>query len=151
MAATSLPQLETMMKKELRYLQLASGDDLPELAGLGAFMVVLVADVDVHQPWQWEVCRWLVDSGARYVMAWGVDCAAWHEAVDDAHLEASDYEDVAPELAVTATRHEDEELEDVFWFARHRARHALDLPATLILHITDTPNRDGLEAAFAAA
>jgi hypothetical protein len=139
------------MKKDLRYLQLASGDALPALAGLTAFKVVLVVDSEVHQPWQWDVCRWLVESGARYVMAWGVECEAWHDAVDDAYLEFHNYEDVGEDLAIVTTWHDDEELTDVFWFAKQRASHALDLSTTVILHIADAPDKDALEAAYADA
>jgi hypothetical protein len=39
---------------------------------------------------------------------------------------------------VFVTAHEDEELEEAFWFAQHRAIHpAHDLNTTLILHIAD--------------
>jgi hypothetical protein len=137
------------MKKDLRYLQLASGDDLPALAGINAFKTILVIDTDSHQPWQWEVCRWLVASGCLCVMAWGEDCATWEEAVEDAVLEAHDYEDIPPEQVVVTTSHEDEDLADVFWFAKNRAHHpAVELNTTLILHIADTPRRDELEGAY---
>lgn len=140
------------MKKDLRYLQLASGDDLPALAGLGAFMAVVVIDGDVHQPWQWDVCRWLVDSGCRAMLAWGTDCGSWAESVEDAALEASNYEDVADEDTIITTFHEDEDIEEVFWFAKHRTRHpAHDLQTVLILHIAEAPARDALESAFKAA
>jgi hypothetical protein len=138
-----------IMKKDLRYLQLASGDDLPALAGINAFKAILVIDTDSHQPWQWEVCRWLVASGARYVMAWGLECEAWHDAVDEAFLEATDYEDVSDEQMVVSTWHDDEDLADVFWFAKNRANYpALELNTTLILHIADAPRRDELEGAY---
>jgi hypothetical protein len=140
------------MKKDLRYLHLASGDDLPVLSGLGAFKALLVIEGDVHQPWQWDASRWLVESGCRYMMAWGSECATWAEAVDDASLEAANYEDVPEEQTLITTFHEDEELEEVFWFAKNRAHHpAHDLSTTLILHIADTPRRDELERAFKEA
>ena len=145
-------QLELNLKKDLRYLHLASGDDLPALAGIDTCKVILVADTDSHQPWQWEVCRWLVAAGARYVMAWGLECEAWHDAIDDAFLEASDYEDVPDEQRVMTTSHEDEDLADVFWFAKNRAHHpALELNTTLILHIADAARRDELESAYKEA
>lgn len=137
------------MKKDLRYLHLASGDDLPALAGIDTFMAVLVIDGESHQPWQWEVCRWLVASGCRCAMAWGDACTEWEEALEDAVLEAHDYEDIPAEATVVTTSHEDEDLADVFWFAKHRAHHpALELKITLILHIADAPRRDEMEAAY---
>jgi hypothetical protein len=140
------------MKKDLRYLQLASGDDLPALAGITAFKAILVIDTDSHQPWQWELCRWLVASGCLCVMAWGEECATWEEAVEDAVLEAHDYEDIPPEQIVVSTSHEDEDLADVFWFAKNRAHHpAVELNTTLILHIADVPRREELESAYKEA
>jgi hypothetical protein len=140
------------MKKDLRYLHLASGDDLPALAGIDAFKAILIIDTDSHQPWQWEVCRWLVGSGCLCVMAWGEECATWEEAVEDAVLEAHDYEDIPAERVVVTTAHEDEDLADVFWFAKNRAHHpAVELNTTLILHIADAPRRDELESAYKEA
>ena len=140
------------MKKDLRYLHLASGDDLPALAGIDGFTAILVVEAEFHQPWQWEVCRWLVASGCRCVLAWGVECVSWQEAVDDAVMEAHDYDDIPDELTVVTTAHEDEDLDDVFWYARHKASHpAVDLGATLIVHISDEPRREELEDAFKQA
>jgi hypothetical protein len=140
------------MKKDLRYLQLESGDDLPVLAGIDSFLAIVVVETEFHQPWQWEVCRWLVSSGCRAVLAWGQECRSWEEAVDDAVQEAHDYEDIPEEQSVIITSHEEEDLADVFWYAKHRASHpAVDLNTTLILHIAPAPRRDELEAAYKEA
>jgi hypothetical protein len=52
---------------------------------------------------------------------------------------------------VQVTAHEEDDLEEVFWFAQHRASHAADLKDTLILHLADTPRREELEAQYCDA
>jgi hypothetical protein len=138
-----------MQKPVIRYLHLTPDSDLPPLEGLSHFKAVLVAEADVAEMTMWETSRALVAAGCMYLLAWGHQCEAWREAVEDASLEASDYEDVPDEQLVVTTAHEDEELDEVFWFARHRAAHpAHELRQTLILHIAEAPRRDDLEAAF---
>jgi hypothetical protein len=140
-------------KKTLNYLHLPSGADLPALAGTPPFMaILLVEQEDADEMWRFDVCRWLVASGCRYLLAWGRDCETWREGVEDAALEAVDYEDVAPEESVLTSAHEDEELEDVFWFARHRAAHpGPALETVLIVHVAALPDRQRMVDAYDAA
>ena len=137
-----------MQKPILRYLHLAPDSDFPALADLPLFKAILIIDADVAEMTMWETSRALVAAGCLYASVWGTQCEAWHDAIDDAFLEATNYEDVAPEQAVTSTWHEDEELGEVFWFAKHRAVHPAELRETLILHIADAPRRDELEAVY---
>lgn len=118
------------------------------MEGLRQFKTVLVVDVDVQETMMWDLSRWLIGSGCLYALAWGKDSEQWREALEDAALEAVNYEDVPEECQVQVTAHEDDDLEEVFWFAQHRASHPADLKETLILHIADTPRRDELEAQF---
>lgn len=141
-----------MRHTTLNYLHLQPDADLPALALTAPFQAIVLVEDDVTETWMWEAARWLVASGSRYVLAWGRDCEAWREAIDDAAEEAADYEDVPDERRVLATAHEDEDLDEVFWFARHRAVHpALALDAALIVHIAAAPRREALEAAYAEA
>jgi hypothetical protein len=133
------------------YLHLLPDAALPELQ-LPPFFTILLVEDEVHETWMWEACRWLVAAGCRYALAWGRDCEAWKDAIDDAALEAADYEDLPAERTVIATSHEDEELDEVFWFARHRATHpAVPSTITLILHIAPVARKDELEALYADA
>jgi len=119
------------------YIQLRPHDALPDLAHLEPFMAIAVIDDDSDEMWRWDVARWLVASGCRFMLAWGKECESWHDALDDAADEAFNYDDIAPEQAVMATHHDDEDLDEVFWFARHRASHpALQLANVVILHVT---------------
>ena len=141
-----------MQNKPVKYLHLQEDHALPVLEGQQNSRVVIVIDTEVLQTLQWDISRWLVTSGCSYVLAWGADCAAWKESVDEANLEAVNYEDIPDDQLVVTTSHEDEELSEVFWFAKHRASHpAHELRDTLILHIAQVPRRDELEALYRAA
>jgi len=131
-----------------KYLHLSPDADLPALEGLRQFKTILVADAEVQETTMWDISRWLIESGSLYVLAWGKDSEQWREAVEDAALEAVNYEDVPAERRVLVTGHEDDDLEEVFWFAQHRAAHPADLKQTLLLHIADAPRREELEDAY---
>src|SRR6476661_6903477 len=136
-----------MQKKILTYLQLPPDGALPNLDHLSPFLAIVLADEEVTELWQAEVSRWLVAAGCRYLLAWGKDCEGWHDMVDDAALEAFDYEDVPDEHKVIATWHEDEDREEVFWFAKHRAAHPSHaFKATVILDISARNRKDEIEA-----
>ena len=143
-----------MQRKTLTYLHLPPDADLPELGARPPFLAIVLAEDEVAERWLWDVARWLVASGARYVQAWGRDAGAWTEAVDDAALEAVDYEDAPDDRQVLTAAHDpaDEDVDEVFWFAKHRAAHpALSLDAVLILHIASAPRKEEIEAAYADA
>jgi len=141
-----------MQKKILTYLQLPPDSGLPALDHLAPFLAIVLSEEDASELWQAELSRWLVASGCRFMQAWGKDCEAWQEAVDEANLEAFDYEDIPEESRVITTRHEDEEREEVFWFAKHRASHpSHSFKATVILDISSISRRDEIEAEFADA
>ena len=143
-----------MQRKTLTYLHLPPDADLPELGNRPPFLAIVLAEDEVAEMWLWDVARWLVASGARYVQAWGKDADAWTEAVDDAALEAVDYEDAPDERRVPVTAHapDDEDVDEVFWFAKHRAAHpVLPLDAVLIVHVADAPRKEAIEAAYADA
>jgi len=141
-----------MQKKMLTYLQLPPGSEPPALDHLAPFLAIVLSEEESPELWQADIARWLVASGCRYVLAWGKDCAAWQEMVDDAALEAFDYEDIPEEDRVMTTRHEDEEREEVFWFAKHRAAHpSHSFKATVILDISAAGRKDEIEAEYTDA
>ncbi|MGB9108360.1 MAG: hypothetical protein WCC39_06700 [Telluria sp.] len=141
-----------MQKKLPTYLQLPPGSEPPALDHLAPFLAIVLAEEEVPELWQAEISRWLVASGCRYLLAWGKDCESWHDMVDDAALEAHDYEEVPAEDQVIATWHEDEEREEVFWFAKHRAAHpSHSFKATVILDIAAAGRKDLIEAEYADA
>lgn len=141
-----------MHKPPPTYLQIRPGGELPDISRLSPFIAVLAVDEIVDEMWRWEVSRWLVGAGCRYLLAWGKHCESWAESVDDANLEAFDYEDIPADKLVMTTWHEDEELEEVFWFAKNRARHpGLVLGTTIVLHVTQVGKREAIETLYASA
>jgi hypothetical protein len=140
------------MQKTVNYLQLIPDGELPEMKDATPFLAILILDDEVTEMWQWEASRWLVAAGCRFMLAWGKECEAWHDSVDDANLEAFDYEDIPEDRVVMTTWHEDEDLEEVFWFAKHRAAYpAFPLNRIMILHVAAQPRKEALEAAWADA
>ena len=86
------------------------------------------------------------------MMAWGDGCARWHDSVDWASLEEFDFGDIPDERFVMTTWHENEPLDDVFWFAQFAAQHGdVDLESALIIHVSATDARDEMLARFVAA
>ena len=137
---------------QLKYIRLQPDDDLPELSEPSPFKVMLVIDEEISQPWQWEVARWLVSTSCRCVMVWGLECDSWEEAIEDAHLEAFDFEEVPEDQVIVTTSHEDEELAEVFWYCRHRAKHPVhELAHTVILHISNEIKKTEFEELYAEA
>ena len=138
-----------MKKNPPRYLHLAPEAELPVLDALENFKAVLVVDVDVLETVRWDISRWLVESGSKYVMVWGKDAEQWRESIDDAHLEATNYEDLDDADVLITTSHEDDDLSEAFWFAQHRASHpGHELHDTLIVHIAEAPRREEIEDEF---
>ena len=141
-----------MPTNPVKYLYLSPDAPLPELNGLHRFKAVLIIESDVSQTWQWDASRWLVSSGCRYMLAWGNDCSAWADAVDEANLERFDYGDIPDEETVITTWHDDEDLEEVFWFAKNRAKHpVLDLNDIVLIHICTVERREEIENLYAGA
>jgi hypothetical protein len=138
-----------MQNQSVKYLHLRSGDPLPTISEVPPFKAIVVVEGDVSQFWQWDVSRWLVSSGCRYMLAWGTECSSWDESVDEANLEAFNYEDIPEDRLVMTTSHDDEELSEVFWFAKHRAHHpAQDLRDTIIVHISEQARQEDLKEMY---
>ena len=126
------------MQPMIEYLLLNNNDDLPEISHLKPFRVVVVIESEVSSDWQYQVSLWLVKSGCLYMSAWGKECSSWDDSVDFANIEDWNYEDIPDESFVFTTWHEDEELKEVFWFAKTLAFHGtVYIANTLILHIAN--------------
>ena len=143
-----------MHRQTAAYLHLSPDADLPDLGNRPPFLAIVLAEDDVAEMWLWDAARWLVACGARYVQAWGKEAETWTEAVDDAALEAVDYEEAPDDRQVLTSAHDpaDEDIEDVFWFTRHRAAHPfLPLDTVLVVHIAARPRKEEIETAYADA
>ena len=86
------------------------------------------------------------------MMAWGIECSKWDDSVDYANMEAFGYGDVPDESFVVTTWHEDEPLEEVFWFAQRAAKHQIEeIRTTVIIDISLQVRRDELIGKFVRA
>ena len=135
-----------------KYLHLKPGDNPPRLEGVAPFKAVVVIDSEVTPEWQAQVSDWLVRSGCRYMMAWGQKCSDWDSSVDEANLAMFDFGEISDDDFVITTWHENESLQDVFWFSERSANHpSLEIEATYIIHIAPVGNATELLETFRTA
>ncbi len=79
------------------------------------------------------------------MMAWGVDSNSWDDSVDGANLEEWKFGNIPSDNFVMTTWHENESLEEVFWFAKHNANHpGVEIRDTLLVHISKSSKEDDL-------
>ena len=114
-----------MTGTEPRYVQICPGRPLPSIAQFAPFRAVIVLNTEYDRAWQDEVSDWLVASGCLYVMAWGPDCSNWDDSVDWANLTANASE-IPDAKFIMTTWHDDDTLEDTFWYAEFNARFSYD-------------------------
>ena len=126
----------------LKYVRLHVGDEVPDLSEFRAFRAVVIVEEDVSADWRAKLSEWLVESGCLYMLAWGDGCSDWDDSVDWVNLDKFDFAEIPDEKFVMTTWHENESLEEIFWFAKHSATHPTEnLDSTLLLHISNA-NRE---------
>ncbi|MGE0829282.1 MAG: hypothetical protein AB7O04_08025 [Hyphomonadaceae bacterium] len=119
------------------YLHIHPGDGPPNISGATPFKAVVVVEADVSSEWRAQISEWLVRAGCRYMMAWGKNCKAWHTSIDDANLTIFNCQEVPDDDFVITTWHDNETLEEVFWFSHSCAMHpSLELAKTYIVHVS---------------
>jgi hypothetical protein len=138
---------------KVQYLHLLPTTGLPEFSAAEPFRAVVVVDQAVEAYQRDAICRWLVETGCRYMMAWGENCADWATATEQANrAKLADEEDIPSEQLAIATAHENEALKDVFWFAKYTAMHPCHaLDKTMVLHLAATAREEELIAAYTEA
>lgn len=118
------------------YLHLRPGEQPPPITA-PRFCAVIVAEQASGEPWRSQIAEWLVDSGCLYLVAWGVDCVAWHDSVDWALLKAFDFGEIPDDRFIMTTWHDDEPRSEAFWFAGHCASHpTVALCQTILVHVS---------------
>jgi hypothetical protein len=136
----------------IQYLQLPPESTPPDISSLKPFRAVLIIDTGCSTTWQTLVSEWLVRSGCLYAMTWGIDCSSWHDSVDLANVDKFDYNDIPEEEFIMTTWHAKEPLSEIFWFSKNLAYHSLiELPHTLLLHISSENQEGEILRAYAAA
>lgn len=130
------------------YIHLPVGSCPPEI-GRGPNRTVVVVEQEVPPEWQAQVSRWIVDAGCLFMMAWGENCSSWDDSVDHANLDDFNYDDIPDDRFVMTSWHDNEPIEDVFWFCRYTAFHPeIELPSAYIVHISDAPREKELLEAY---
>ena len=136
----------------MQYFQIGENDDLPDIGRFAPFKTVVAIEQGVSDGRRTDISKWLVDSGALYVMLSGADCEDWRQAVRQANLDRVDLDEMQPEQFVMITMHGREKLRGVFWHARKHARHThVQLDNILIIHISETNRSMEYSAIFGKA
>jgi len=122
--------------REPFYVRISPSGELPDIQKHATFRAVVILDGEYDQDWQTKVSRWLVDSGCLCLMAWGPNCETWDDSVDHANLDAFDWGEIPDDKFVMTSWHENETLEDVFWFCQFCAENPdFGLGDTLLIHV----------------
>jgi hypothetical protein len=130
------------------YIHLPAGSHPPEIKR-SPNRTVVVIEQEVSPEWQAQVSKWIVDSGCLFMMAWDKDCSSWDDSVDYANLEEFDYGEIPDDRFVMTTWHDNEPIEDAFWFCRYCAFHPeIELMNAYIVHISDAPREEELLHAY---
>ena len=136
----------------MKYVQLTSSSDLPDISSLRPFKAVVIVEDAVPPDRQAAICRWLVDSGCVYMMAWGERCSTWGESAELANRAIFDSGEIPDDRVVITTWHADEPLKEVFWFSKYTAMHpCFPLDNTVLLHLSPLEREHELSAEFAGA
>lgn len=140
------------MSHPVTYIHLAPGSLPTGRVKPAPYKMVVIADAAVAPEWQSKVSDWIVKSGCRYMIAWGVDGSSWDDAVDMANIEAFGFGDIPDQHFIPTAWRADDPIEDVFGFCKYDAEHpVVELKQTVLLHISEAANEDGLLQAYAAA
>ena len=107
----------------MEYFQFTENNDLPAIRHFAPSKIVLAIEDTVSRTRQYEVSKWLVEMGGKYVMICGVNCQSWEESIRQANLDQMDLKDMKPQEFVMITTHQNEKLRNVFWHAKKHARH----------------------------
>jgi hypothetical protein len=136
----------------VEYVRIAGDEPLPKIGHLKPYKAVVVIEEAVSPERQKEISKWLVDTGCLYMMAWGLECSNWDDSVDVANLENFNYQEVPENDLVMTTWHENEVLEEVFWFSKNNANHPTKtLRNTVIIHLGCTDRSTELKHAYGTA
>lgn len=124
------------------YIQLPSNAEPPDISSLNPFKAIVIIEDEVNSEWQNKISDWLVDSGCKYMMAWGLECSSWDDSVDWACIAKHDYEEMPKDQFVMTTWHENETLNEVFFYAKNCALHDIvQLDNLMVLNIS-TSNKE---------
>jgi hypothetical protein len=94
----------------------------------------------------------VVKSGCLYFVAWGVDAEVWHDTVDETNLEEFAFGEIPDDRFIMTTWHDNKPLSEALSFAKRDAFHpSVELPTTVILHVSAEGKQNELVARYASA
>jgi hypothetical protein len=140
------------MQSYVQYLHVTPTGTLPSWRSTAPFRCIVIVEAQVSPDWRSALSTWMVESGCLYMMAWGLECSRWDDAVDDANLARFGYGEIPEDQFIMTTWHDNEALGEVFGFAQELANHpSVKLDGTLLLHVAHKASEAGMLAAFANA
>jgi hypothetical protein len=134
----------------MEYVQLSSSCELPDISHFGKFKSVVIVEEKVSEIRQYEISKWLVNSGCLYMMAWGIEASSWDTSVDLANIEQFENAEIPDESLVLTTWHDDELLSEVFEFAKFSALHSYHELKSIIVHISSINKESELRSVYNA-
>jgi hypothetical protein len=140
------------VSKSCSYVLLNESNPLPPLNIDGQWGAVIVAEMEFSQSRQNAVADWLYSAHCRYMAAWGIGCSSWDDALDWAEIDFHP-DGASDDQFIMTTWHENEALDEVFWFIGTIANTYDDLPLShiLICHLADNDREVELLEQFAKA
>ena len=133
------------------YVHVRAPNELPEISHHRPFRAVVVLEINLSEADEAIIAEWLATSGCLYMMAWGQNCSSFHDAVDWANIRQFDPHVVPDEAHIMTTCHDNEPLEEVFWFAEFCANDPYVELNSLIVHVSDTDRGSALLSRYAEA
>lgn len=130
---------------KMEYLRLEPAQVLPEWTFSRPYQAVIVIEEKVSSEWQEKVSDWLVETGCLYMLAWGENCSSWDDTVDMANMKKFNFKKVPEKDFVMTTWHENEPLEEAFFYSKSNAIHpVIGVLEPVIIHISKVDNCDVL-------
>ena len=141
-----------IMSQSAEYIRVEPGASLPVVGMAETYRAVVIVEGSVSPEWQASASDWLVRSGCLYMMAWGENCSSWDDSVDLANINQFFPTEVPDDKFVMTTWHDEEPLEEVFWFAKNSAVHpTVRLECTVLVHVSSHDSGENLLKAYADA
>jgi hypothetical protein len=97
----------------IKYLHLLPESDLPDIADLSPFRMIVLIEEDVSKEWRILVSTWIVKSGCLYMLAWAKECSIWDDLVEWANMQEFNFDGIQEDKFVMTTWHENDPIDDV--------------------------------------
>ncbi|MBL4786889.1 MAG: hypothetical protein JKY49_15860 [Cohaesibacteraceae bacterium] len=127
----------------IKYVSLIDQGDLPKLGDLKSFTCIILIGESTPVAHQLEICKWLVDSGCKWIMAFGQDCEIWHDT--SCSVVADMTSDTTAGQNIMTTSHRDQTIDEVLALAKLSMQKFDNI---LMLDVGEDGNQDMLQTLF---